>query len=121
MNRKTWAVVLAMVLMCGWVSLGMAGDIGYTLREADRGFAESPPRTPNVTVMFLDAAIGRPLSLATTVVGTGLFVVTLPFTAPSGSAEEAGRGLIGMPGGWTFVRPLGRNDPRFEDSGVFQR
>ncbi len=121
MNRKVWAVMLAMSLVCGWVSLSGAGDIGYTLRGADRGFAEPPPRTPNVTVMFLDAALARPLSLATTIVGTGLFVVTLPFTAPSGSAEEAGRGLIGMPGGWTFVRPLGRSDPRFEDRAVFQR
>ena len=121
MNRKTWAVVLAIVLMCGWVSFAAAGDIGYTLREADRGFAEPPARTPNSAVMFLDAALARPLGLATTIVGTGLFVVTLPFTAPSGSAEEAGRGLIGMPGGWTFVRSLGRSDPRFEDRGVFQR
>ncbi len=118
MKRKAWVLLLAVGLSLIWAGAAF-GQIGYTMKGAEKGFKEPPPKKPPSSVMFLDAAIGRPLGLATTVVGTTLFVVTLPFTAPSGSAGDAARGLVVEPAGWTFVRPLGRSDPRFEDRGVF--
>jgi hypothetical protein len=57
--------------------------------------------------MLLDALVVRPVMLATTIVGAGLFVVSLPFTVPSNSVEAAGRELFYKPGEYTFARPLG--------------
>jgi hypothetical protein len=71
-------------------------------------------------VVAADAVIGRPLGLATTIAGTGVFLVTLPFSATSQSVDTAAWGLVGRPGGWTFVRPLGKGDPRFEEKGIFK-
>ena len=59
--------------------------------------------------MAADALIGRPLGLGMTILGTGAFVATLPFTAFSGSTGDAARGLIRDPGSWTFTRPLGES------------
>jgi hypothetical protein len=120
MKLKAWAVLLAVCLALTGAG-GALGQVGYTLKGAEKGFQEPPAKKPNSGVVALDAAIGRPLGLATTVVGTTLFVVTLPFTAASGSTREAAHALVVQPAGWTFVRPLGRSDPRFEDKGVFQR
>ena len=57
--------------------------------------------------MAADALIGRPLGLGATILGTGAFVATLPFTVCSGSVRDAARGMIKEPGAWTFTRPLG--------------
>jgi hypothetical protein len=91
------------------------------MRSAEKGFVSKPsPDPPSSTVMAFDAVIGRPLGLASTIVGTGVFVVTLPFTLPSETSEEAAWGLAGQPTGWTFMRPLGRGAPEYEEKGVFK-
>jgi len=40
--------------------------------------------------------------------GTAAFVVSLPFTIPSHSTDEAARTLVRAPTTHTFKRPLGR-------------
>jgi hypothetical protein len=121
MKNKVLLVVLVISLVCAWGSVGAAGQIGYSMRGAEKGFGLKPdPGTPSSTVMAFDGLVGRPLGLATTIVGTGLFLGTLPFSIPSDSTADAAWGLIGRPGGWTFVRPLGRGEPLFEERGVFQ-
>ena len=47
--------------------------------------------TPAAYAMVADAVIARPLLLAATVVGTGVFVLTLPFTLASGSVVGGAR------------------------------
>ena len=121
MKRKMMVAILVVSLACGGVSLCAAGELGYTLKSAEKGFASKPPAEPTSAVIFADTAIGRPAGLVVTTAGTGVFLVTLPFHLMSGSTSEAARGLIGKPGGWTFVRPMGRSDARFEDAGVFPR
>ena len=121
MKNKVLLVILAMSLVCAWGGVGAAGQISYSMRGAEKGFGFKPdPNPPSSSVMVVDGLIGRPLGLATTIAGTALFVVTLPFTIPSESTAEAAWGLVGRPGGWTFVRPLGRGEPLFEERGVFQ-
>jgi hypothetical protein len=61
----------------------------------------------NGSDMLLDALVVRPVMLATTIVGGGLFVVSLPFTVPSNSVEAAGYEFFYRPGEYTFARPLG--------------
>lgn len=59
------------------------------------------------TDMLVDAVVLRPLGLVGTVLGTVVTVVTLPFTLPSGSAEDAAQYMIVAPAEYTFNRPLG--------------
>lgn len=60
--------------------------------------------------ILADALIVRPASLAVTVVGSGLFVATLPFSVPSKSTGTTAEALVGYPARMTFVRPLGDLD-----------
>ena len=121
MKNKVLLGILVISLVCAWGSVGAAGQISYSMRGADKGFGFKPdPNPPSSTAMAFDAVIGRPLGLATTIVGTGVFLVILPFSLPSGCTGEAAWGLVGRPGGWTFVRPLGRGEPLFEEQGVFE-
>ena len=121
MKSKVRVVILAISLVCAWGSMGTAGQISYSMRGAEKGFAFKPnPDPPSPAVMAADAIIARPLGLATTIAGVGVFLVTLPVSIPSQSTGEAAWGMLGRPGGWTFVRPLGRGDPEFEEQGVFR-
>jgi len=51
--------------------------------------------------------IARPLLIGATVIGAGLFVVSLPFSALGGNVAEAGQALVVEPGKAAFVRCLG--------------
>ena len=121
MIRKVATVIMAAALVCACAGLGAAGEIGYTLKSSEQGFAIKAPPEPTSASVAADAFVCRPLGLATTVSGTGIFVVTLPFHAFAGNSGEAARNLIVKPGGWTFARPVGRSDSRFEDPGVFPK
>jgi hypothetical protein len=121
MKSKVLLVILVMSLVCAWGNVAAAGQIGYSMRGADRGFASKPnPDPPSSAVMAFDGLIGRPLGLATTIVGTALLVVETPFTLYTDSTSEAAWGLVGRPAGWTFARPLGRGMPVYEEKGVFR-
>jgi hypothetical protein len=126
MPRSLVAIILAMVLLVTWGGISAAGEAyslrkAYNMDKAEQGFAEPPAKTePNASVVAADAILGRPLGLATTIVGTGVFLVTLPFSWPSHSVETAGWGLVGRPAGWTFNRPLGRGKLEYEERGIFK-
>jgi hypothetical protein len=121
MKPKVLLAILVVSLVCVWGGAATAGQIGYSMRSAEQGFAFKPnPDPPSSSVVAVDAIIGRPLGLATTIAGTGVFLATLPFSLPSESTAEAAWGMVGRPGAWTFVRPLGRSAPEFEEQGVFK-
>ncbi|GMQ76467.1 MAG: hypothetical protein BMS9Abin01_1747 [Gammaproteobacteria bacterium] len=61
--------------------------------------------------MIGDLVLQRPFGLANTVVGIGVWVVSLPFTIFSGSMGDAGVKLIAEPAAHTFTRPLGYPEP----------
>jgi hypothetical protein len=73
------------------------------------GFGTATPAVagPQPDAAFFDAVLGRPVGLAATVVGSALFVVSLPFTATSGSIKPSADALVGAPARFTFSRPLG--------------
>ena len=62
---------------------------------------------PTGSEMFLDAVVVRPMTLTASAVGLVAWVVTLPFTIPSGGAADAGKSWVADPLEYTFVRPLG--------------
>ncbi|MBW1983042.1 MAG: hypothetical protein JRJ12_17730 [Deltaproteobacteria bacterium] len=60
--------------------------------------------------MTFDLIVLRPVGLAATVIGTAVFIVSLPFSAMGGNTNEAAEKLISEPAKYTFSRPLGKND-----------
>jgi hypothetical protein len=57
--------------------------------------------------MIGDLLIGRPLLLAATGVGTGIFLASLPFSILGGNVKEAANTLVIGPARQTFIRCLG--------------
>jgi hypothetical protein len=57
--------------------------------------------------MIGDLFIARPLLLAATGIGTGIFLVSLPFSALGGNVKEAANTLVISPAWQTFMRCLG--------------
>jgi hypothetical protein len=119
MKQHLLVGLLVLGLGCAWTGPGLAGDIGYRFREEKPGLTRVPG-PPSSVAVATDALLGRPLGLATTIAGAGVFLVTLPFSASAGNADEAAWGLVGRPGAWTFVRPMGRGEPKFEEQGIFR-
>lgn len=58
--------------------------------------------------MAFDLVLARPIGLLSVVAGSVLFVVSLPFTIPSGSMDAAADELVKKPIEFTFKRPLGQ-------------
>lgn len=71
--------------------------------------AEMPEPTPEPSdsAVVFDVLLIRPLSLASLAVGSGIFIVGLPFTVPTGSLGVSAKRLIGDPFWHTFMRPIG--------------
>ena len=74
------------------------------LSTVNSGFASGSDDTTSIVI---DVAVARPVSLVLTAVGSALFVVSLPFTAPSHSVNKAAHVLVAGPAKDTFVRPVG--------------
>jgi hypothetical protein len=51
--------------------------------------------------------VARPVSFALTILGSALFVVSLPVAATSGCVDKAAKALVVAPAKDTFTRPLG--------------
>lgn len=66
-----------------------------------------PNREPSAAELITDVVIVRPLGIVATVVGAVFYVIALPFSLPSGSADQAAEALVKDPAKYTFQRPLG--------------
>lgn len=77
----------------------------YTDQEGDdpRFDVQAPP----AYAMVGDLVFARPLGLVLTAVGTGVFIISLPFSALGGNVGEAADALVVTPAKTTFVRCLG--------------
>lgn len=64
-------------------------------------------KRPGEIAMMFDVIAARPLLLASTVIGTGLFIVSLPFSSLGGNVSEAGNALVMVPAKSTLIRCLG--------------
>ena len=56
---------------------------------------------------YLVEVVVRPVSLVGTILGTGFYIITWPFSKASGSSEAAKRELIDKPFDATFKRKFG--------------
>lgn len=59
---------------------------------------------------FIDIIVWRPVGFGATVLGAGLFVITLPFTLPTKTVSETHEKLVVAPSDFTFKRPWGEVD-----------
>ena len=96
-QRKIQPWLFAIVLSVGMV-------LASNPTHADERYAGEPP---SAAAMSADLLLIRPLSLVATVVGTAVFVVSLPFSLLGQNTEDAAQQLVVRPGEYTFVRPLG--------------
>lgn len=62
---------------------------------------------PSGEAMLMDGVLVRPLGIGATLVGSVVYVITLPFSALGGNADVAAQKLIKEPAAFTFTRPLG--------------
>ena len=58
----------------------------------------------------LDLMVARPLGVATGIVGSAIFIVSLPFTIPSGGVRDAAKMLIVNPFQFSFTREFPDED-----------
>lgn len=84
------------------------------------GYANTVEESPSALAMTGDALLVRPALLATTILGTAVYIVSLPFSLLGGNAEEAGETLVVGPARATFVRCLGCTQPGRKDDTVQQ-
>jgi len=66
--------------------------------------------TPGGGEMLIDLVLARPLGLVGTVLGSAIFIVSLPFDAIAGDVAGPARKLVEEPAQFTFSRPLGQFD-----------
>ena len=94
-KRKTMVYAAAITLGLGLVTGGASVA------------ADADGQEPTAGEMLVDAVVVRPMTLTASVVGLAAWVVTLPFTVPSGGVADAGEAWVVDPLEYTFVRPLG--------------
>jgi hypothetical protein len=83
-------------------------------REHGEHVPRHPHRaTPSTEEMIFDGIVARPLGLASTVIGAGLFIITLPFSAGGGNVDQARERFIDEPVWYTFRRCLGCFDEEY--------
>ena len=88
-HSKTLTLVLSMIFLFVWTTPVLASDD-----------AEGIP-------VLVDTLVVRPLGVAATLLGTVIFVVSLPFSTPAGSVGKVAEELVLEPGWFTFKRPVG--------------
>jgi hypothetical protein len=97
--KKLISFIVLLSVMCG-----SAVAQSQSVEETNPGF------------VLLDVILYRPVGLAATIIGTGVFIGISPLTAlasipaPHDAFVKTGKILIFMPADYTFVRPLGNRD-----------
>ena len=95
-RKGLWFGALVLALVMGSVQ---ASDSSFSSSKRDLHSAGD-----NVV---LDALVLRPIGLATTVAGSAVYVISLPFSLLGGNEEQARESLVVAPARYTFKRPLG--------------
>jgi hypothetical protein len=97
-------LALTMAMKAKLITIGIASVMLLTSFPASAS-DDSGPFT-----VAMDVAVVRPGCLAATIVGSALFVVSLPLAAISKSVKKSAQTLVVKPARATFTRPLGDMD-----------
>lgn len=95
---------LAAVTLAVTMAMGSLAVTGCTARDQGKNYSDEAPETGE---MIADVAVVRPMTLWASAIGAVGWVVTLPFTLPSGSAGDVGKAWVADPLKYTFCRPVG--------------
>ncbi|WLQ12599.1 hypothetical protein O5O45_23000 [Hahella aquimaris] len=87
-----------------WISIVVA-TAAFIMPTA--GYSETVEEKPSALAMTGDALFARPVLFGITVIGSVVYVASLPFSALGGNAGEAAETLVIGPAKTTFVRCLG--------------
>jgi hypothetical protein len=90
-----------------FVTLLLCTSLAAQATESGSGDPRYTIQNPPAYAMIGDLLIARPLLVVATVIGAGVFVVSLPFTALGGGVGDAGQALVVDPAKAAFVRCLG--------------
>ena len=108
-TTKSWFMMLVILAL---LSATLPANAQETATPSEPDETNEALASPNAAgVMLVDAFFLRPLGLAATVLGTVTFIVTLPFSLPTHSADDAAKVLVVKPAKYTFARPLGEVEP----------
>ena len=96
MEERRMKKLLAVLLVFGVVTLSFSLE----------GWAQTQTKNTGDDLPLADLFMARPLGVAAGIVGTGLFIVSLPFTIPTRSTDKAAKMLISDPFRFSFSRPF---------------
>ena len=74
----------------------------YTMGWAEEKWSKDDPVKDEWNI--IDLLLARPIGVAAGIIGTGVFIVSLPFTIPTGSVEDAAQMLVVKPFSFSFER-----------------
>jgi len=95
---KNWKIPLVMIVAAALIAVPCGGVLAQ-----DQPYVKD--RDPGA--MTADLVLARPVGLAAIVVGTAVFVLSIPFSVIGGNTGQAWQKLVMDPTEYTFVRPLG--------------
>jgi hypothetical protein len=93
MKSKLSVKRAVVALLCGAI---LAGSAPQSVASTDDGGR-----------VAVDALLVRPFCLLSTIVGSAIFVISLPIAVPTRSVHSAAHALVVKPAQATFARPLG--------------
>ena len=97
--KKIFLLLLTLSLVTGSLySTGWAGDKWVREDPVGQGWSA------------VDLMIARPLGVAAGIVGTAIFIISLPFTIPTGGVADAADMFITKPFQFSFTRKFPDED-----------
>lgn len=107
MQRHTQSGIAVTLVVCLLLSVSFAHAVESGVMR-DASVLEIRKQQPRAETMIFDLIVLRPFGLIGTALGTAAFIVSLPFSLPTKSADEAAQRLVVDPAKYTFARPLGQ-------------
>jgi hypothetical protein len=90
--------------LLAFVMIATAASAGTAWAQSMYGESD---RATGGAGMIVDFLVLRPAGLVATIVGGAAYIVSLPFSALGGNANQAWNTLVAGPAHFTFDRPLG--------------
>jgi hypothetical protein len=91
-----------------WIAASLVLMSLYTVGWAEEKWAADDPVTHEWNMA--DLFIARPLGIAAGILGTGVFILSLPFSIPTGGVNEAAEMFIVKPFQFSFERSFPDDD-----------
>jgi hypothetical protein len=91
--KKAWLIFVTISLVLGGF---------YTMGWPEEKWTKDDPLTDEWNI--IDLVLARPLGVAAGIFGTGVFILSLPFTIPTGSVGDAAQMFVVKPFNFSFVR-----------------